>query len=125
MAVEANRARHEKEEEKRAKQEERTRLASVLSACAWDKKTADPDLLRAARGFWIGTETQNAGLDRRWGKQRRCRAEDGTPCIYRILFIYTYNHIHTHMPIQCTRACSKKYLCVPALHRRPSTATMF
>jgi hypothetical protein len=94
VAVEANRARHEKEEEKRAKQEERTRLASVLSACVWDKKTADPDLLRAARGFWIGTETQNAGLDRRWGKQRRHRAKEGTLSIYFILFMYTHNHIH-------------------------------
>jgi hypothetical protein len=94
VAVEANRARHEKEEGKRAKQEERTRLASVLSACAWDKKTTDPDLLRAARGFWIGTETQNAGLDRAWGKQRRCRAEEGALSIYFILFTCTYNHIH-------------------------------
>jgi hypothetical protein len=49
--VEANRARHEKAEEKRAKAEARTRLSSVLSACAWDKETADPELLRAAQGF--------------------------------------------------------------------------
>jgi hypothetical protein len=40
--MEANRARHDNAEVKRRKQEERTRLAGVLSACGWDKETADP-----------------------------------------------------------------------------------
>jgi hypothetical protein len=79
VAVEANRARHEKAEEKRAEAEARTRL-----------------LLRAAQGFWIGiwTETQNAGVERAWGGKRRYRVEEGTLSIYPILFIYTYNHAH-------------------------------
>jgi hypothetical protein len=77
VAVEANRARHEKAEAKRAKQEERTRLSSVLSACAWEKQTADPELLRAAKGFWIGAETQNAvvDVDRAWERAAAPRSQ--------------------------------------------------
>ena len=81
VALEASRARHDKAEVKRRKQEERTRLAGVLSACGWDKETADPELLRAAKGFWVGTETQgNAGQDRGWGKEQRYLAVKG-PCV--------------------------------------------
>ena len=83
VAIEASRARHEKAESKRAKQEERTRLKSVLSACNWRKETADPELLRAAKGLWLGTETQgNADRDRGWGKEPRHCPEAGAcvPC---------------------------------------------
>ena len=56
VAIEASRARHEKAESKRAKQEERTRLKSVLSACNWRKETADPEGLgRRPRATPTGT----------------------------------------------------------------------
>ena len=95
VAIEASRARHEKAESKRAKQEDRTRLKSVLSACNWRKETADPELLRAAKGLWIGTETQgNADRDRAWGQETRYYPEAGACCA-------------AHVPVcsLCVRVC--------------------
>ena len=126
VAVEANRARHEKAEEKRAKQEERTRLASVLSACAWDKETADPDLLRAAQGFWIGTETQNAGLDRAVGETATVPRRRRYPLHLFVFYLCTRATTSTHarkciVPVlysKCIRVCI-------VLHRGPSAAAVF
>jgi hypothetical protein len=93
----ASRVRHEKAESKRAKQEDRTRLKSVLSACNWRKETADPESSRAARGLWLGTETQgNADRDRAWGKEPRHCPEAGACCAW----------VCVRAPHCATRACT-------------------
>ena len=107
MAIEASRARHEKAESKRAKQEDRTRLKSVLSACNWQKETADPVLLRAAKGLWVGTETQgNADRDRAWGKEPRYCPEAGAYCTAYVPVCLLYAYV-----CMCMRTVLRVCLC--------------
>ena len=57
---EASRTRFEKREIERAKQEDRDRKKAVRKACGWKGGEEDPVLLRAAMGFWQGTDTKGA-----------------------------------------------------------------
>ena len=95
VAWEASRNRFEAIETERARQEERDRTKAVRKAFGWQKGEEDPVLLRAAKGFWQGTDTQGAAGDgvvtgtRMWRTERRYRLYPG---------IYTPRIIFGHGP---------------------------
>ena len=111
-----NQSRHEKAEDTRVKQEDRNRLACVLSACGWTKDTADPVLLRAAKGLWWGTEEKgSADGDGTWrGKKRYVRVcmRSVLPAVYAHLVyctVYCMNIITARFQsYDVKKRCTKK-----------------
>ena len=63
VAWEANRGKCEAAERERALQEDYGRTKAVRKAFAWKTGEGDPVLMRAAKGFWQGTDTYGAAGD--------------------------------------------------------------